>query len=62
MTRFSERLNSGNVKMLYSSTTHTANILVDIADVSRAEVLLRNAADPSDEFARDEHRESESEY
>lgn len=42
MTRFSDVLHRGGVRMLYSSTTHTANILVEGRDVMRAEKLLRD--------------------
>ena len=37
---FSDLLNTAYIKMLYSSTFHTANILVDAADVKRAKRLL----------------------
>ncbi|BEI85607.1 hypothetical protein CcaverHIS002_0510080 [Cutaneotrichosporon cavernicola] len=39
--RFSDQLHRGGVRMLYSSTTHTANILVEGRDVARAERALR---------------------
>ncbi|BEJ10691.1 hypothetical protein CspHIS471_0101130 [Cutaneotrichosporon sp. HIS471] len=39
--RFSDQLHRGGVRMLYSSTTHTANILVEGRDVVRAERALR---------------------
>jgi len=41
VTRFSSVLHKGGVRMLYSSTTHTANLLVRGADVWKAEELLR---------------------
>ena len=40
VTLFSNLLNSANIRMLYSSTFHTANILVDAGDVRRAKKLL----------------------
>lgn len=41
VTRFSNLLDSGSVRMLYSSTFHTANILVEAKDVHRAKRLLQ---------------------
>lgn len=41
VTRFSDLLESANIKMLYSSTFHTANILVESGDVLRAKRLLK---------------------
>jgi hypothetical protein len=38
-------LHKGGVRMLYSSTTHTANLLVQGADVWKAEELLRVGSD-----------------
>lgn len=43
VTRFSDLLHTGGVRMLYSSTTHTANVLVQGSDVSLAERLLRSS-------------------
>ncbi|ORX37131.1 hypothetical protein BD324DRAFT_650742 [Kockovaella imperatae] len=40
VTLFSNLLNAANIRMLYSSTFHTANILVDATDVKRAKQLL----------------------
>ena len=40
VTLFSDLLNSQNIRMLYSSTFHTANILVEARDVSKAKKLL----------------------
>jgi hypothetical protein len=39
--RFSTLLESDNIRMLYSSTFHTANILVEARDVRRAKRLLQ---------------------
>lgn len=41
MTKFSDLLHSNGVRMLYSSTMNTANILVRGRDVLTAEALLR---------------------
>jgi hypothetical protein len=41
VTLFSNLLDSAQIKMLYSSTFHTANVLVEAADVSRARRLLK---------------------
>lgn len=40
VTTFSDILHSHRVRMLYSSTFHTANILVEASDVERAKFLL----------------------
>ncbi|RXK35772.1 hypothetical protein M231_06958 [Tremella mesenterica] len=40
VTRFSSLLNTAQIKMLYSSTMHTANVLVEARDVRRAKSLL----------------------
>lgn len=44
VTTFSNLLNSARIKMLYSSTFHTANILVEARDVHRARRLLQGKA------------------
>ena len=41
VTNFSDLLNSGSIRMLYSSTFHTANILVEARDVHLARRLLQ---------------------
>lgn len=41
VTRFSELLDSSSIRMLYSSTFHTANILVEARDVHLARRLLQ---------------------
>lgn len=41
VTRFSDLLNSASIRMLYSSTFHTANILVETKDIHRAKRLLQ---------------------
>lgn len=49
MTKFSDLLHSNGVRMLYSSTTNTANILVRGRDVLTAEALLRAPPGPDSE-------------
>ncbi|EJT47771.1 hypothetical protein A1Q1_03346 [Trichosporon asahii var. asahii CBS 2479] len=46
VTKFSDLLHSNGVRMLYSSTTNTANILVRGRDVLTAEALLRAPPEP----------------
>lgn len=41
VTLFSDLLTSAQIKMLYSSTFHTANILVEGDDIARARRLLK---------------------
>jgi hypothetical protein len=45
VTRFSDLLDRGSIRMLYSSTYHTANILVEAKDVHRAKKLLAGRED-----------------
>jgi hypothetical protein len=44
VTRFSTLLQQANIRMLYSSTFHTANILVEAKDVRAARRLLVEAS------------------
>ena len=53
VTTFSNLLNTGRIKMLYSSTFHTANILVEARDVHRARRLLEGRAGPGKSGTRD---------
>ena len=41
VTQFSTALQKRNIRMLYSSTFHTANILVEARDVDAAQEVLR---------------------
>ena len=43
VTQFSTALQKRNIRMLYSSTVHTANILVEARDVDAAQDVLRPA-------------------
>ena len=44
VTLFSDLLDKGSIRMLYSSTFNTANILVEAGDVHRARRLLQGRA------------------
>jgi hypothetical protein len=41
VTLFTDLLNSAQIRMLWSSTFHTANVLVEAGDIARARRLLK---------------------